>query len=96
MWEVAIDPTLLEFARLLADGTLMKRAINAGLTVMYPAVYEAASQHSESGTMLAALSKIDFATGPTSGGIGDLEKVGDPFQEAPKHTISDFVKWYKG
>ena len=93
-WDFTIDPALVSWAERFGKGDLMSSAVNAGLAAMYPAVIK--SVPVESGETLRAVATIDFASGMNaSGGIGDMEKVGDPNAAAPKHTISEFVKWYK-
>ena len=52
----------------------------------------------ESGQTAAAFANRVSATGTglnLSGGIGNMEMVGDPGKKAPKGTISAFVDWYR-
>lgn len=95
-FDFEIDPALAKWAERMSNGSMMRDAINAALGVMYPVVIQEVGKHVESGAMLKAFAKIDYATGAGgSGGIGDLSAVGDPFDEAPKHTISEFIQWYR-
>jgi len=94
-FDFTIDPALVSWAERFGKGDLLSSAVNAGLAAMYPAVVK--SVPVESGETLKAVATIDFASGTlASGGIGDIEKVGEPDAPAPKHTISEFVKWYRG
>jgi hypothetical protein len=99
-WDFTIDPALVSWAERFGKGDLMSSAVNAGLAAMYPAVIK--SVPVESGETLKAIATIDFASGMNaSGGIGDMEKVGDPDATAPKNTLSGkkgsggFIEWYR-
>jgi len=91
-WEVDISE-FEAYAREIESGEPIVRAINAGVNVI------AASLDIPvfTGKTEEAFSEVKYATSKNdSGGVGSMEKVGDPFQPAPEHTISEFLKWYRG
>ncbi len=95
-WDFTIDPTLVSWAEKFASGETAVMAVSAGLQAMYPAVME--SIPVESAETYKAFAIVNFAhkeAGGAMGGIGELEKVGDPSAAAPKHTITEFMKWYR-
>lgn len=52
----------------------------------------------DTGQMSAAFANRVPASGiglNRSGGIGNMAMVGEPTRKAPKHTISEFLKWYR-
>jgi len=95
-FEFEIDPALIAWVERMASGEIAVKAVSAGLQVMYPAIMSAVPV--ESAETYKAFAIVDYAhkeAGGAAGGIGEMEKVGDPFDQPPRHTISEFVKWYR-
>ena len=93
MIEFTIDPALtrwVEHAQRMGE-----EAVNGAIT----AIDNNLEVPIDTGKMSAAFAFITPAHrdgAGWSGGIGKMEMVGDPFAKPPEHTISEFLKWYRG
>ncbi len=76
------------------SGEWMAQAINEAIAV----IDNALQVPEDTGQMQAAFANRVPASGTglnQSGGLGNIEMVGDPFQPAPLDTISAFMRWYR-
>ena len=91
MSDFVIDPMLVSYASRF--DALIAAGINKAILDTRAIVMAAAPV--ESGQTKAVFQVVNLASpGNLSGGIGQLERVGDPFAPAPRGRISEFLKWY--
>ena len=91
-WDVDISQ-FTAYADEMKSGKPVVNAINAGVNVMARMI----QVPSWTGKTEDAFREFKYATSPEdSGGMGSMEMVGEPGTPAPRHTISEFLKWYRG
>jgi len=89
------DPRMAQWLERMTSPGLAAELVDEAILEIYPTVM-ANMPRVQSGATMKAMETIDWGAGVgvASGGIGDLEKVGDPFDAAPENTISQFIEWY--